>query len=87
MATNGNSALQPSDPLESLERTLRGVAPAVPVQAEAATETYDAMMRGRDTVQMLRDMARYNNEVADAIERTMAAWHGHSNRLMGKAGT
>jgi hypothetical protein len=61
-------------------------APPPPVQAEAATETYDAMMRGRDTVQMLRDMARYNEQVADAIERTMVAWHGHSSRLMGKLG-
>jgi len=86
MATNGGN-----DPLQSLENALRGVTPgvtavldpAIPVQAQDTTETYDAMMRGRDTVQMLRDMARYNNEVADAIERTLAAWHGHTTRLMG----
>ncbi|HEU0063231.1 MAG TPA: hypothetical protein VFR19_25360 [Hyphomicrobiaceae bacterium] len=85
MAISGNG-----QELEALEQQwLSGQpmkAPPPPVQAEAATETYDAMMRGRDTVQMLRDMARYNTDVANAIERTMAAWHGHTRRLMGELG-
>jgi hypothetical protein len=87
MATNGNEPVSTQGTNQKLAAALRDMQPAtVAAKVDGPSTTYDLMTQARDFAASIRDLAGYSNSVADDIERTIAAYHGHMQRLLGKIG-